>query len=409
MDKILLKRERYLSKIRPFYDVDLIKVLTGSRRSGKSKILELIKIELLSKGVLEKDILYINFEDLSFNSIKNYEDLNDYVLKHKGSNKQYLFFDEIQNIEGFEKALNSFRSSFDCSIFVTGSNSKFMSSDISSLLTGRIIEFSIYPFSFSESEEYRQAISNVVDDSFFDYLQFGGYPLRFNLTDVDSIRAYLNELYQNICQKDILTRDGEIEKAKFYKITSYILKNAGNEFNPISIYNFLKTENKGKEFCSLKTIYNYLDKLEKAFLIKPIYKYNLSGKTELKSHPKYYAVDNGFIFIQNNSLFVDKGRYLENIVCIELLSRGYSLFVGKTYKSEVDFIAIKNGKKCFIQVAYLLDNETTLQREFDAFKPIKDSSPKYVLSLDKTNFSREGIIHYNLIDFLLNKVDLFLS
>ena len=406
---MLIQREDYLKRIRPFYDLDIIKVLIGSRRSGKSKIIELILEELKNKGIKDEDIIYINFEKLDFEFIDDYRKLNDYVKEHKGTNKQYLFFDEIQQVKSFEKAINSFRVSFDCSIFITGSNSKLLSTEISTLLTGRIIEIPIYPFSYYESEEYRKVNKNIIEDSFYDYLELGGYPLRFELTDKNDIKNYLKELYDNICVKDIFSRDSSIEKEKFNKIAKYILFNGGNEFKAETIYNYLKSENDGKEYCSLSSIYNYIDRLEKSFLIKPIYRYNIAGKKALKSNPKYYAVDNGMRIINADSNSYDRGRFLENVICIELLSRGYEVYIGKTYKSEVDFVACMNGKKCFIQVAYIMESSETVDREFGAFSPIKDASPKYVLSLDRIDMSRNGITHYNIIDFLLKKVDLFLS
>lgn len=406
---MLISRERYLDKIRPFYDLDIIKVLTGSRRAGKSKIIELIIKDLKEKGIKESNIIYINFENLDYSDIKDYISLNNYIKSKISPGKMYLFFDEIQEVKMFEKAINSFRVSFDCSIFITGSNSKMLSAEISTVLTGRIIEFSIYPFSFYESEKFREKQNTMIDNAFYDYLELGGYPFRFNLTSKDDVKLYLNELYNNICVKDIFTRDVEIEKTKFLKIAKYVLVNAGSDFNPEAIYNYLKSNNSGKEYCNLRTIYNYLDKLEKAFLIKPIYRYNISGKKILSSNPKYYAIDNGMRIINVDSNFYDRGKFLENVICIELLSRGYELYIGKTYKGEVDFVACKNGKKCFIQVAYIMESEETITREFGAFSPIKDASPKYVFSLDRMDMSRNGITHINIIDFLLGKVDIFLS
>lgn len=405
---MLLKREKCLSRIRHFYDVDIIKILIGSRRSGKSKVIELIINELKEKGIKNSDILYMNFEDLKFETIDDYKKLNDYVLKHKGNNKQYLFFDEIQHVASFEKAINSFRVSFDCSIFITGSNSKMLSSEISTLLTGRIIEFNIYPFSFDESLHYLQLLNKQAID-FNNYLRLGGYPLRLELQEEKAQRDYLNELFDNICQKDIFARDSEIEKNKFLKVAKYVLLNAGCEFNPEKIYNYLKSENGGKEYCALSSIYNYLDKMVASFLIKPIYRYNISGKSLLKSNPKYYAIDNGMRYICSNGNNYDRGKFLENVVLLELLSRDYEVYVGKTYKGEVDFIANKNGKKCFIQVCLTMSEQETIDREFNAFSPIKDASPKYVLSLDSVDMSRNGVVHLNIIDFLMHKHDLMLS
>ena len=406
---MLVKRENYLKRIRPFYDVDVIKVLIGSRRAGKSKIVELIIEELKEKGIPEEDIIYLDFERLEFDWIDDYKKLNDYVNAHRGKGKQYLFFDEIHHVNGFEKAVNSFRVSFPCSVFITGSNSKMLSSEISSLLTGRVIEFPVYPFTYAESELYRKMNGIGKEDSFYDFLKLGGYPLRFDLPDEDSAKSCLKELYQNICQKDTFARDTNIEKSKFGKIAPYVLSNAGTEFNPERICEYLKANNGNKEYCSLATLYNYLDKMEKCFLIKPIYRYNIPGKAVLKSNPKYYALDNGIRYVNGNSNSFDIGRYLENLVCVELLSRGYEVFVGKTYKGEVDFIASKNGKKCFLQVSYIMESEETRRREFGAFSCIKDPSPKYVLSLDRIDMSRDGIIHLNIVDFCLGKVDLFLS
>ena len=406
---MLISRERYLKKIRPFYDLDIIKVLTGSRRAGKSKLIDLIINDLRAKGIKDSNIIYINFENLDYSDISDCKSLNTYIKGKLSPGKMYLFFDEIQEVANFEKAINSFRVSFDCSIFITGSNSKMLSKEISTLLTGRIIEFTIYPFSFLESEKYREIINNQIENSFYDYLELGGYPFRFNLISKEDSKLYLNELFNNICIKDIFTRDSEIEKTKFLKIAKYVLTNAGNDFNPMAIYNYLKSSNGGKEYCSLKSIYNYLDKLEASFLIKPIYRYNISGKKVLSSNPKYYALDNGMRVINADSNSFDRGKFLENIICIELLSRGYEVYIGNTYKGEVDFVAVKNGKKCFIQVAYIMESIETINREFNAFSPIKDASPKYVFSLDRIDMSRDGITHINIIDFLLEKVDIFIS
>lgn len=407
---MLITRDNYLSKIRPFYDLDIIKVLMGSRRSGKSKILELIREELLERSVPKENILFMNFENLEYDDIDDYKKLNSYVLSKISEGKNYLFFDEIHHVDHFEKAINSFRATLDCSIFITGSNSKLLSTEISSLLTGRIIEFTVYPFTYEECVRYRE-INNIPipNNSFNDYLMLGGYPFRFNLLEEQAVKSYLNELYNSICQKDIFTRDREIEKEKFNKVCEYVLVNAGNDFNPDVIYNYLKTNNKGKEYITNRAIYKYLERMTNAFLVKPIYRYNIAGKAALKSNPKYYAIDNGFRYIKANLNNFDRGRFLENVICVELLSRGYEVFVGKTYKGEVDFVAMRNGKKCFIQVAYIMESNETIEREFGAFSPISDASPKYVLSLDQIDMSRNGIIHLNIVDFLMHKVDLYLS
>ena len=406
---MLLIRERYLKKIRPFYDLDIIKVLVGSRRAGKSMVLQMIINELLTKGVEEDQIVYLNFEKEEFVYIDDHKKLDEYVLKRVQNKKMYLFFDEIYHVKNFEKAINSFRVSFPCSIFITGSNSKMLSIEISSLLTGRTIQFPIFPFSYQEAVEYKKMINLEWPNSFYNFLELGGYPLRFNLTERDDILYYINGLYNDICQKDIFSRDSTIEKNKFNRVASYVILNAGNEINAESIYNYLKSSNRGKEVCSLSTIYNYLEKMKNAFLLTEIKRYDVKGKDVLKSNPKFYAIDNGMRIIQASSNVFDRGKFLENVICLELLSRGYEVYVGNLYKTEIDFVVIKNGKKCFIQVSYIMENKETLDREFNVLKKIRDASPKYVLSLDKFDFSQDGITHLNIEDFLLGKVDLYLS
>lgn len=409
MEKELVKREKYLERIRPFYDLDVIKVMVGSRRAGKSKIIELIIDELIEKNIKKSNIISINFEDVDYDEIDDYKKLNDYVKKRiKNDKKYYLFFDEIHHVDHFEKAINSFRATLNCSVFITGSNSKMLSSDISSLLTGRTITFEINPFSYDEAIAYLDLKQKTINNSFANYLMLGGYPLRFDLDDEESVKQYLDELYNSILNKDILTRNVDIEKEKFVRVSKYILINAGYEFNAKNIADYL-CEEYGKEYISVQTIYNYIDKMKKCYLIREINRYSIPGKEILKSNPKYYAIDNGFRIINTNSGEYSPTRFLENIICNELISRGYEVYIGKTYKGEVDFVAMKNSKKCFIQVSYIMESEETIDREFGAFSPIKDASPKYVLSLDRIDMSRNGITHLNIEDFLLHKVDVILS
>jgi len=334
---------------------------------------------------------------------------NDYVKKRiKNDKKYYLFFDEIHHVDHFEKAINSFRATLNCSVFITGSNSKMLSSDISSLLTGRTITFEINPFSYDEAIAYLDLKQKTINNSFANYLMLGGYPLRFDLDEEESVKQYLDELYNSILNKDIFTRNVDIEKEKFVRVSKYILINAGHEFNAKNIADYL-CEEYGEEYISIQTIYNYIDKMKKCYLIREINRYSIPGKEILKSNPKYYAIDNGFRIINTNSGEYSPTRFLENIICNELISRGYEVYIGKTYKGEVDFVAMKNSKKCFIQVSYIMESEETIDREFSAFSPIKDASPKYVLSLDRIDMSRNGITHLNIEDFLLHKVDVVLS
>ena len=401
-----LKREHYLEQIRPYYEVDLIKVITGVRRSGKSILLETIRDELIERGVDGDHLIYLNLEDLDYEYIKNASDLNKEIkTRIVDDGKYYIFLDEIQHIEEFEKALASFRATLNVSLFVTGSNSTLLSGELATLLTGRTVEFEILPFSFLEVKEYFE-INNrpFSEELFYEYLKWGGFPLRFDFKEEASIRRYLANLYESIINRDIVKKSRNLDKKTFMDISLYILANAGKEFSADNIIEYYQKKN-GKA-VSRKTVYNYLNKMKKAFLIHAVARYYIAGKEALKNREKFYAVDMGLRTINTNTVNFEDTFFLENIVYNELLSRGYHVFTGKTYKGEVDFVAIKDGKKCFIQVSYLLASKETIQREFGAYKPITDASPKYVMSLDKVDLSRDGIVHLNIIDFLLQKRDI---
>lgn len=403
-----LKRETYLEQIRPYYESDIIKVITGVRRAGKSILLQTIKEELMEKGVDQGHIFYLNFEDLDFDYITDASDLNREIKSRiVDENKYYIFLDEIQHIENFEKALASFRATLNVSLFVTGSNSALLSGDLATLLTGRTIEFEILPFSFYEMKLYYELNNKAFsDDLFMDYLKWGGFPLRFDYEDESSVHKYLSNLYTSIVNRDIVGRAKSADKRTFMDISLYILANAGKE---LSIDNIVETYKKENKEVSKRTIYNYLEKMKKAYLIHGVGRYNIVGKSALSNKEKQYAIDMGFRTINTNTINYEDTFFLENVVYNELITRGYTVFTGKTYKGEIDFVAIKNGKKCFIQVAYLLTGEATIKREFGAYDKITDASPKYVMSLDKIDMSHDGIIHVNIIDFLLRRVDLILT
>lgn len=412
--KNVIKRELYLEKIRPYYDIDIIKVLTGMRRSGKSIILKQIMDEIISTSKVSKDhIIYINFEDFAYEEIKTAKLFYELVKsKMIDDEKCYMFFDEIQHVSKFEKVIASFKATCNCSIFITGSNSKLLSGELATLLVGRTVEFKILPFSYKESCDYLElnGVNVNHDEFFYNYLEFGGLPQRFDFKSPDATLKYLKEHYQGICEKDIFKKNSSVEKYKFNAICSYVLANAGKEFSAENVMNFYNSNNQAaKKEIEKKTIYNYLEKMEKAFLISRVQRFNIAGKEALKTKEKQYAMDMGLRIIQTNTLHFEDTFFLENIIYNELIVRDYEVFVGKTYKGEVDFVAIKGNKKCFIQVAYLLVSQATIDREFDAFSPISDASPKYVLSLDKMDMSRNGIAHINIIDFLLGKKDIYLT
>ena len=403
-----LVRETYLEQIRPYYDSDIIKVITGVRRAGKSMLLDTIKDELLENGIAEDKIIYLNLEDMDFDYIVNASDLNK-EIKSRISNdgKYYVFLDEVQHVENFEKALASFRATLNVSLFVTGSNSTLLSGELSTLLTGRTVEFEILPFSFYEMKQYYELNKMEWSEELFtNYLKWGGFPLRFDYKDDEAVQRYLTNLYKGIVNRDIVGKSKSADKNSFMDISLYILANAGKE---LSIENIISAYKKNGKEISKRTVYNYLERMKKAYLIHGVGRYNITGKSALGNREKQYAVDMGFRTINTNTINFEDTFFLENIIYNELLTRGCTVFAGKTYKGEIDFVAIKDSKKCFIQVSYLLASKETIQREFGAYKNITDASPKYVMSLDKIDLSHDGIVHLNIIDFLLRRKDLMLT
>ena len=403
-----LKRKMYLERIRPYYDSDIIKVITGVRRCGKSMLLDEIKDELLGQGIASDKIIYLNLEDMDYEYIVNASDLNKEIKSRISDNgKYYIFLDEVQHVKDFEKALASFRATLEVSLFVTGSNSTLLSGELATLLTGRTVEFEILPFSFYEMKQYYE-LNNLYwsEEMFMNYLKWGGFPLRFDYKDDEAIHRYLSNLYKSIVSRDIIGKSKSKDKSSFMDISLYILANAGKEF---SVDNIVKAYKKNGKEISKRTVYNYLERMKKAYLIHGVGRYNITGKSALSNREKQYAVDMGFRTINTNTINYEDTFFLENIIYNELLTRGYTVFVGKTFKGEIDFVAIKGGKKCFIQVTYLLASEETIKREFGAYGSITDASPKYVMSLDKIDLSHDGIVHLNIIDFLLRRKDLMLT
>jgi len=396
----MLKRELYLQKIRPFYDSDLIKVLIGIRRCGKSVILKQIISEIKGKGIDEDHIIYINFEDLEYAGIKNEMDLHQYVKTGiKDDNKYYLFFDEIQNVLNFEKAINSFRATFNTSIFITGSNGRLLSGELATELSGRYVSFPIMPFSFREMCEYK-GIDNADDTVLLEYVKWGGMPQRFSFGTEEETKVYLTDLYNSIVLRDIVQKSKIKEIDLLNRIVEYLVTNNSQLFSAKSISGFMKSENRE---LAKETLYNYLSYIVSSFIMTKAQRYDLKGKKVLSTLEKYYLTDTGIGRVKDSAAHVNIGAALENIVYNELLIRGYQVYIGKTLKGVVDFVATKMGEKQYVQVAYLLADETIVKREFGAFDEIKDNFPKYVLSMDKIDFSQNGIIHRNILEFLLEK------
>ena len=396
----MLKREIYLTRIRGFYDSDLVKILVGIRRCGKSVILKQIMNEIKEKGVQEDHILYINFELVEFEELKDYKKLNYYIKeKIHDDKKYYVFLDEIQNVKKFEVVVNSLRASLEnISIFITGSNSKLLSNELSTVLSGRYVLFNIYPLTF---KEYIELTGNDPknEESFWDYLKWGGLPNRVQFTDEVNIKDYLHSVFDSIILRDVVERLGLKDITLFNLILQYLIDITGREFSANNIIGYLKNEGR---IVSTETLYTYLDALCKALIVEKIYRYDIHGKAILKTLNKYYMTDLGIAQIKNNNFEINKSFAIENVVFNELLARGYEVYIGKLNPGEIDFMATKSGKKEYFQVAYLLNDAKVVEREFGAFKTINDNYPKYVLSMDKTDFSQNGIIHKNIIDWLLD-------
>lgn len=420
---MIMKRELYLQRIRPYYDNNLIKVILGPRRSGKSEILKMIRNELYLSGVEENRVIYLNFEDIELTPFLDAVDLNKRLKEMMGGKgKCYLMFDEIQHVDGYERLLASLKANTDASIFVTGS-STLLRGTLATLLTGRYLDFTVRPFTYAESIAYLEAIGRKIEPDFLerDYLKWGGFPQRFDFLDDETRRGYLMSLYNDTIEKDIIAisrKDGKrsnVSKGKFARISSYLLANAGQEWSPSSLERFLsKSEDAGS--ISENTIRNYAAMMEKAFLIERVDRYSVKGKRALVAKPKFYAFDNGMRFIQRNADAALTTFFLENLVYNELKTRGYEVNIGKKYQGEIDFVVSKGSKRCYIQVAYFLtesssslDVKSAYEREYGAFKHINDGCPRYVMSLDKADTSHDGIEHIFIEDFLLGKSNIRLS
>ena len=407
---MLIKRDQYLKHISRFYESNLIKVLTGIRRCGKSILLNQIKEELEIEGKINKDhIIFINFEDVKFSKINNYNKLNNYILKQiKDDKKYYIFLDEIQHVNQFEKVLASLKATQNVSIFVTGSNSKLLSGRLASLLVGRCKEFKIMPFTYSEFIKFYEVNKlELPNNPLQNYIRFGGMHQRMDYVLEEDIKEYLKSIYYGIIDKDICDKKSKIDKETFILIAKYIINNISKEFSVQNIVDYYNLNNQDNIYR--KIVYRYLEKLEQACLISRVKRFDIATKRTLKQIEKQFVVDNGFLLACNDSNKIFIGHALENIIYNELIYRGYDVKIGKTYKGEIDFVAIKDGKKCFIQVAYLLMDDDIIEREFKAFDSVRDPSPKYVFSLDEYDMSKDGITHINIEKWLLNKVDINLS
>ena len=399
----MIQRELYMKRIRPFIGNELIKVLTGLRRSGKSVMLELIQQELLAMGVSKAQFICYNFEQMKNAHLCNAQALYTEVLAQAQQieGKKYLFFDEIQEVQDWEKCINSFRLDFDCDIYLTGSNAKLLSGELATYLAGRYVEFIIYPFSFAEfTELYRTVFPDVSQAQCFrQYLTEGGMPYLSNLRyEAQPSRQYLMDLYNSVILKDVVKRNHIRDVDLLERMIAYITANIGTTFSATSVSKFMKSE--GRK-VSTDTILNYIKACESAFLFYRAKRQDVQGKKILAVQEKYYIADHGIREAVFGGNMCDINLILENLIYMEMLRRGYTVTVGKVADKEIDFIGERQNEKIYIQAAYLLASEETIAREFGVYNQVQDNFPKYVVTMDELDMSRDGIKHRNIREFLL--------
>lgn len=396
----MVKRERYLERIRPFYESELIKVLIGIRRCGKSVLLRQIIGEMKEKGIRDEQIIYMNFEDFKFSGIRTAQALYDYVVERRvNEEKHYLFFDEIQMVDEFELVINSFRATWDVSIFITGSNGKLLSGELATYLSGRYVSFKIAPFSFREYCQIRK-LEEPADEDLVEYLTWGGMPQRFHLQNEMEMETMLRDLYNSIVLRDIVQRTGAKDVDLLNRIFEYLTQTPSQMFSAKGIAKYFESVNRK---VGTETLYNYLDHMITSLIVTKARRYDIRGKQLLTTLDKYYLTDLGLGKIHNSGFKLEMGDLLENVVFNELSSRGYEVFVGKLPKGEIDFVAVRGQEKEYYQVAYYLYDQSVVEREFGAFRKIEDNYPKYVISMDKMDFSQDGIIHKNAVRFLMER------
>lgn len=397
------ERPLYISKITPFIDKPIVKVITGIRRSGKSALLMLLKDYFISKGSSAENIIYINFESMEYADIDSAKSLYSYVVEHKPSNgKFYILLDEIQNVKDWERAVNSFQVDIDCDIYITGANSHLLSSELSTLLAGRYVEFVIETLSFKEYLSFLD--SDIIDiyKEFNNYLRLGGFPvIHAHNYDADSAYKIINDIYSSVILRDTIQRHNIRNVDQLERIMKFVLTNVGNLFSAKSISDYFISQ---KRKVDINTVYNYLSALESAYIIRRVNRYNLKGKEILKTNEKFYLSDHALIYslMGYNSQWIS--GILENIVYLEMLRRGYTPFVGKYDDNEIDFVGEKAGNKIYIQVSYKIEADKTLERELNTLLRINDNYRKYVVTLDEMAFGNvEGIEKIHLADFLLKE------
>lgn len=403
----MYKRNLYLNQLDSLLNKDFIKVIVGMRRCGKTYLLKSFIEELLKKGVKKDNIIYISFESIKYKNIFSAEELDEIIISitENLEGKIYLLFDEIQQVEGWEKSINAYNVDLDCDIYITGSNSKLLSNELATLLAGRYVKINLYPFSYREFIEYKEQFNNIElskeskKDLFQEYILYGGMPGLLDIKEDDTKISLLSDIHDSIIIKDILSRYSIKEVDLFMRFCYYLMNSMGQTFSKTSITNYLKNENKK---TTRNTISNFTLYLEDSLFCKKVRREDILGKKILKTEEKYYLTDHGFhhALVDNNNDWIP--RILENIVFNELVRRGYSVKIGKIGNKKIDFVCRRQYKKIYVQVTYLLSSNETKEREYRPLMNVPDKYDAYVLSMDEFDMSQEGIKHLNVIDFLLD-------
>ena len=404
----LINRPEYLNQLIQNKDVDLVKIVTGIRRCGKSSLLDLFHQHLLNHGVADSNIIHMNLESLRYRDLKDYLVFYDYVSERIAkSGKTYLIFDELQVIEHWEKAIESFRLDFDVDIYITGSNAYLLSTEFSTLLSGRYVEIRMLPLSFKEFLDFYEFAPDIsIEEKFQKYLQFGGMPIlrEYRFNEARSMQA-LEGIYSTVILRDILQRNTQSNQGLLHKLMLFLCSNIGSITSPSSIGNVLSNESniegKGKKIAS-QTVEKYISMLRSAFIFYSVERYDVKGKQLLKTLGKNYIIDLGFRNMLLGYRDADRGHIIENIVFLELIRRDYHVYIGKFKETEIDFVAEKPNDKLYIQVTESMLSPETRERELRPLQMIPDNYEKIVLSMDRNYItSYDGIKSLNLIDWLL--------
>ncbi len=396
----MIERNDYLNLLIRFKDKELIKVITGIRRCGKSTLLDLYKNYLMNNGIEEEQIISINLEDLKYNFIDSYMSLYNYINDNLNPNKKnYVFIDEVQKVEEFQRAVDSLYLNKNIDLYITGSNANLLSSELATLLSGRYIEIKMLPLSF---KEYKLAYKDISDDELYQkYISYGSLPYTISLNTEDDISLYISGIYNDIIIKDVMTRKNIQNETMLKNVANFIMDNIGNKTSTNNIANVMKSN--GRDI-NVRTVEKYLEGFIESFFIYKITDYDIKGKQQLDSNAKYYVSDLGLRYFILGRKIGDFGHILENVIYLELLRRGYEVYIGKSNNYEVDFVAINNKGKIYIQVAETLKGNDTLERELRSLKKINDNYEKIILTLDKIPLGNdEGIIIQNALDWLLEK------